>query len=113
MRSSRRAVATGRFIALAVSSARIPAKYRSSINRGRKRVEGPATVPIRLIVLDQAHKSLVQEGGRLQRVIAPLAAQKMRSQLVKLPVDERSQPLQSRLVASAPLDQETGDVVRF
>jgi hypothetical protein len=62
-------------------------------------------------VIDQPEVRLVDEVGRLQRVIPPLAAQVRRGPATKLLVDQRQQPVPRAEITVAPSTEELGHVV--
>lgn len=60
-------------------------------------------------LIDQLEVKFVHEGGGLQGVAAPFAAEHGLGQLAQLGVDHREKRLASDVIAFAPLQQEAGD----
>src|SRR5207244_1711833 len=61
---------------------------------------------------DQAEIRLVDQRGRLKRVIASLATQATACDAAQLRVHKRHQPVERSLAALAPVDEQLGDVLR-
>jgi len=60
--------------------------------------------------LQEAEKRFVDERGGLQRVSGALVRHVVDGDTVQLPVHERNQPLESGVIAFAPLDEQAGDI---
>ena len=75
----------------------------------RNRHEVCAIVPCDSVAIDQPQIRLVDERRRLKALRRTFARQAAACDPVELFVDERNQPLEGRLVAFPPLDQEPGD----
>ncbi|HEY0283980.1 MAG TPA: hypothetical protein VGC23_01225, partial [Vicinamibacterales bacterium] len=69
-------------------------------------------LPIDVLDIDQAQVHLVDERGRLQAVTRPFAGHAPARDTAQLGVDDRNQPIERRLVALSPLQQERRDLVR-
>jgi len=62
------------------------------------------------LTLEEADERFVDERGGLQRVSGALVGHVVDGDAVQLAVHERNQPLESRVVAFAPLDEKAGDI---
>ena len=70
-----------------------------------------AILPTDLTGIGKPEKRLVDERGRLEGVVFPLAAHARAGEPAQLGFDERHQLIECRLVAVAPGSQQLGHVV--
>jgi len=62
------------------------------------------------VALNETQKGFVDEGSGLQRVIDALVRHVLDRDAMQFAVHERNQPLESGVIACAPLDEQPGDV---
>ena len=70
-----------------------------------------AVLPLHPLVINQAHIRFIDEGGRLQAVIATLTSHVAVRQPAELRVDDRRQLAEGELVAVAPRAEKLADLV--
>ena len=70
-------------------------------------------LPVRLAVFHQLQKSLVQQGGGLERMIMPLRPHVPVSDLAKLGFYHRKEPIGAALIARSPTLEKLGNRFRF
>jgi hypothetical protein len=68
-----------------------------------------AVLPARAPLVNHQQVRLVDEGGRLERVVGALAPEVVAGQPPQLVVDERHQLVEGRAVAAAPLFEQLRD----
>ncbi len=66
-------------------------------------------LPVRLAVFHQLQKSLVQQGGGLERIIMPLRPHVSVSDLAKLGFYHRKEPIGAALIARSPTLEQLGN----
>src|SRR5882762_4117335 len=72
--------------------------------------EVSSILPMDATLIDQLHVDLVDERGRLKRVIVPFLAKVLPSEMMKLVVDERHELVERGTITSAPAIQEPRNV---
>jgi hypothetical protein len=73
-------------------------------------MEMPAIANGNRVALHEAEERFVDQRGGLQRVSGALVRHVVHGDTMQLAVHERNQPLESGVIAFAPLDQQTGDI---
>ena len=68
-----------------------------------------AALPVHVLLPDQPQEGLVHQGGRLERMAAPLAIDVAVRQAMERVVDERQELAERRLIAVPPLLKQPGD----
>ena len=66
-------------------------------------------LPVHVWCVHETQIRLVDERRRLDAVTRALAGHTAARDLVELPIDERNQPFEGRLVAVSPLEEQPGD----
>ena len=83
-----------------------------SSSRRKVDEEVRAVLPVDAGAFDQAQVGLVDERGRLEAVPRSLSRHVSAGDPMQLLVDDRDQPVECRVIALSPCDQESRDVGR-
>ena len=79
----------------------------------RHRQEVAAVLPRHMLRIDQPQVDLVDQRRRLEAVTDPFTRHAPTRDLMEFLMDERNQPLESRFIALAPREKESGDLGRL
>src|SRR5216684_184951 len=77
--------------------------------RSKREEVGPALI-VHILLIDQAQVSFMNQGRRLQHVIATFTSHVIRREAAQFFIDQRKQPVERSLVPTIPVRKQTSDL---